>query len=475
MAVYSPTVFTDGVTGGTTTLRDCIIAADAHPGSTIQLQAGGLYTLSLANTAGQENGARRGDLDITAAMTIVGNGATIEQTVADRVFQILAPNGSTLVAFQNLIIAGGVAVNNGTPGAAAGKTQADGGGILNGGAAGIGANLVLSNMTFYNDVARGGTGQSAAGGALYTSGATSNTVTINNVLFVANSALGGSGTAGASATPQGGTGAAAFGGAMFASGDHVTFGGSSDSFLTNQAIGGSGGRGFNAGKGGTGGVADGGAVFLQSNSVSTAASNLGLVFTNNLALGGTGGLGGNGTTPGAGGTGGTAQGGAFFAVASSSLALANAVVSYNVAQGGTGGQGGTNTGTSGNGAAAGSGGTAQGGGLYLTGVASATLGLSAVNANTAQGGTGGMGGTGSTGATASGGHGGQGGTAQGGGLFLSATTLVDNGSGLVGNVAVGGNGGTGGLQGTSAGTGSLGAGGNAGSAKAPPRCSTAAR
>ena len=123
-------------------MRDCIIKADANPGSTIQLKAG-VYTLSISNTAGQENGSFKGDLDITAPMTIQGNGAIIDQTAADRVFQILAPNSSTLVTLQNLTIEGGQAVDNGTATAPAGKSQADGGGILNGGAGGTGANCPL--------------------------------------------------------------------------------------------------------------------------------------------------------------------------------------------------------------------------------------------------------------------------------------------------------------------------------------------
>ncbi len=159
LAVYTPTLFTDGVTGGTATLRDCIIKADANPGSTICLKAG-VYTLSISNTAGQENASCKGDLDIRAAMTIQGNGAIIDQTAATASSRILAPNSSTLVTLQNLTIEGGQAVDNGIATAAAGKSQADGGGILNGGAAGCGANLVLCGVTFYNDVARAGPARS---------------------------------------------------------------------------------------------------------------------------------------------------------------------------------------------------------------------------------------------------------------------------------------------------------------------------
>ena len=249
----------------------------------------GVYTLSISNTAGQENASCKGDLDITAPMTIQGNGAIIDQTAADRVFQILAPNSSTLVTFDNLTIEGGQAVDNGASGAPAGKSQADGGGILNGGAAGCGANLVLCGVTFYNDVARAGTSQIAAGGGLYSSGSTSNCVTLNNVIFLANSALGGCGAAGTSGSPNGCAGGAAYGGAMFVCGDQVTLGGTSDTFTTNSAVGGSGGAGFScstAGCGGLGGCAAGGAIDLTGDSLATASCNPLVIFTANRATGG---------------------------------------------------------------------------------------------------------------------------------------------------------------------------------------------
>ena len=113
LAVITPTLYTDGVTGGTATLRDCVIYADHHAGTTIQLNAG-VYTLSLANTTGQENAAAKGDLDITASTTIQGCGAStvIDQTAVDRVFQIIG-TPSISVTLQNLFIEGGKAVDNG--------------------------------------------------------------------------------------------------------------------------------------------------------------------------------------------------------------------------------------------------------------------------------------------------------------------------------------------------------------------------
>jgi hypothetical protein len=79
---FTPTVFTDGVTGGgqINTLRDAIIAANNDPGSatdTIQLAAG-IYTLSIANTGNKhEIDSREGDLNINSpAHALVIQGAT---------------------------------------------------------------------------------------------------------------------------------------------------------------------------------------------------------------------------------------------------------------------------------------------------------------------------------------------------------------------------------------------------------------
>ena len=82
----TPTTFADndfGYVAGQTpkTLRDCIIDANANPGSTVQLKAG-TYTLTLWNTAngqpvsttnpstGHETASATGDLNILANMTI---------------------------------------------------------------------------------------------------------------------------------------------------------------------------------------------------------------------------------------------------------------------------------------------------------------------------------------------------------------------------------------------------------------------
>jgi len=147
--VYAPNLFTDGISVGVVhTLRDAILAANTNPTTgavTIKLNAG-TYALTIQNIPGQENSGRTGDLDITSkAHTLiiqgngtVGAGATIIDASAllDRVFQIVSPG--TVVQFNNLIIKGGQAEDNGGIATISGAV---GGGILNNG-----GTLTLNNV-----------------------------------------------------------------------------------------------------------------------------------------------------------------------------------------------------------------------------------------------------------------------------------------------------------------------------------------
>src|SRR5438552_7534852 len=111
-AVFTPLSTTaDGAPGS---LRDAIIMAnnDEDAVNTFNLD-GGTYSLTIDNSVGQENFSGEGDLDLinlsippTKTYIFVGNGATINQTVFDRVFQALAgpTDGGVIVQFQNLTI-----------------------------------------------------------------------------------------------------------------------------------------------------------------------------------------------------------------------------------------------------------------------------------------------------------------------------------------------------------------------------------
>jgi len=139
-AVIQATSFTVTNTddGGSGSLRQAILDANASPGpDTINLPAG-TYTLSIAGTG--EDAAATGDLDITDNLTITGaDQATtvIDGGGIDRVFHI--HSGSVDIS--------GVTIQNGDPGLAE-----DGGGIYNNS-----GTLTLTGSTVRDNVAsRGG-------------------------------------------------------------------------------------------------------------------------------------------------------------------------------------------------------------------------------------------------------------------------------------------------------------------------------
>src|SRR5262245_37040231 len=204
--VPSSVTLTPAADGGTGSLRAAIVAANIDSGTdpyTINLGAG-TYALTIKNTAGQENAAATGDLDITSTahkLIIQGQGTTgpnatiIDASLLkDRVFQIV--NSGTQVELDNLVIKGGLAQEDGTAGTAAGTTTAEGGGILNNG-----GTLTLDNVVLNSNKAQGGdgsasssgpggAGQLALGGGLYTNGGS---VTLTNTTFSSDTAQGGAG------------------------------------------------------------------------------------------------------------------------------------------------------------------------------------------------------------------------------------------------------------------------------------------
>jgi len=153
----TPTTFADGGLGSGS-LRDAVLQFNADTGTdddTIQLLAG-TYTLTIRNAGGQhETAGFTGDLNLTQAnhrWIIQGAGpSTIVDAsqLQDRVFQIV--NSATQVVFQDLVLQGGLAQDDGSNGALAGTTDALGGGILNNGGA-----VTLDDVVLQNNVARGG-------------------------------------------------------------------------------------------------------------------------------------------------------------------------------------------------------------------------------------------------------------------------------------------------------------------------------
>jgi len=506
---------------GHISLRSAIQFADANPKSsgTIIVPAD-TFTLT------------QGDLVILVDNKLTIEGSTkggetiISGNNQDRVFLTLSGN----VAMSNLVIEHGSVVGQGI---------AQGGGLLN-----DGATDTLTSVQFLDDFAvgqngatgatgtvngangqAGGAGGPAEGGAICNIGSDSS-LTLKNCSLIGNEATGGDGGPGGAGIPfgggtdgklglagEGGSGGpgggagAGLGGGVF-NGLHASLILSGDTFLKNEAFGGSGGIGgagasahggpggngtagsgsggtggsAGGGRGGAGGIGDlaaGGGIYNGGGQVTLVGSTT--TFTSNEAGGGTGGAGGNGGKAfggnggfgfgggakgggeGDGGTGGgqggsgaqgaAGEGGAIFNAPNGSISSTAAVVlSSNSARGGGGGFGGT-----GGNALAGLGGHGGNG----TDLGSSTEG------------PGGPGGAGADAIGDDGGAGASGAVGEGGGIFNSASaTITFTGaknitnppvSTFSGNKAVGGFGGNGGAGGSATG----GNGGNGGTGSSP--------
>jgi hypothetical protein len=371
----------DGAAGS---LRVAIIAANSNgQDDVIQLQAG-LYSLTVGNQNGHENGALRGDLGVTEAghvLTIQGVDASatfIDVNNIDRAFQVLP---SVTLVLRNLTIINGYAKDDGTSGALPYKTDSRGGAILN-----SGGSVTLDHVRLENNYAAGtsfipppGTAATnGLGGAIYSDG----TMNLLNSVVANNFALGGLGgdgqPAAASVGNPGLPGGFANGGGLYLANGTVTI---RDSTLSgNSAYGGNGGNGsaggtffgtaFAGGAGGSGATGAGAGLYLAGGTATLSHSTV----SGNFAVGGQGGIGGagannNGGTAGAGGiggAGGTGIGGGL-TVVGGTLTLSDATIASNQARDRNGGQGGAAgmgapNGTSG---AGGAGGTAKGGGLFV--------------------------------------------------------------------------------------------------------------
>jgi hypothetical protein len=266
-------------------LRAAVNAANASPGSTIQLGAGS-YQLTAPDG---------GQLSITAAMTIQGvgpggsGGTTIEQTDGvDRVLSITAASGTVALTglevtgghltpvwgvstvaegggvysrraldLQDVLVTGNEAIGAGGPVAGDAGDWADGGGIRfpPGAGAGsvIGDSVVTGNEAIggnggFSVVTAGGGGGRAFGGGISYEG--EGPLVVKNSTVSASIATGGNGGASSSGTPgEGGSGA---GGGVWNSGELTVTGAT---IAANTATGGASG-----GNGSVGGFADGGGI-----------------------------------------------------------------------------------------------------------------------------------------------------------------------------------------------------------------------
>jgi hypothetical protein len=327
----TPTTFADGVLGSGS-LRDAVIQFNADTGSgddIINLLAG-TYALTIVNSGGHhETAGLEGDLNITSTshrLIIQGAGSsganvTIVDAsqMLDRVFEIVNPG--TRVVFQDLVIQGGLAQDDGSNGALAGSTDALGGGILNNS-----GDVTLDHLVVHNNVARGGDvavlsgpGHNARGGGVYSTGGA---LTIAEATIANNQVIGGRG--GDIGGFRAGNGGSASGGGLYATGGSLDI--SNSMIASNMATGGRGGDGSHSsgssntrtGNGGIGGTAQGGGLYVNGSSLTIATSTI----ASNQGTGGAGSLYGFV---------GNAEGGAMYN--GGTLAVSNSTLSGNSANG----------------------------------------------------------------------------------------------------------------------------------------------
>jgi parallel beta-helix repeat protein len=143
---FDPVTTVDGGRGSGS-LRDAILQANAAGGATtIELAPGQTYQLTILDAGGDDDAAQRGDLDISASITILGHGATIEGKSGSRIFEVLP--GAAL-ALDDVTVTGGHGCVETFSG---GEPGFDGGGIQNRGS------LTLNQVTVSGNHACGAGG-----------------------------------------------------------------------------------------------------------------------------------------------------------------------------------------------------------------------------------------------------------------------------------------------------------------------------
>ncbi len=198
LSTLTPRTFADGGLGSGSP-RDAVLQFNADTGTeedTIQLLPG-TYSVTSRNAGNRhETAGLTGDLNLTQTShrwIIHGAGpSTIidASQLQDRVFDIVNPG--IQVVFQDLVIQGGLAQDDGADGALAGTTDALGGGILNNG-----GDITLDNVILQNNVVRGGNaasfgvaGHNGFGGGIYSTGGA---LTMAGTTIANNQASGGRG------------------------------------------------------------------------------------------------------------------------------------------------------------------------------------------------------------------------------------------------------------------------------------------
>lgn len=422
--------------------------ADSNPGSyTIALPSNTNYILN--NTTGALPALVSG-----VQLTINGNGDTIERDTTTSAFRLFDVKTGASLTLKDLTLKNGLAQGSGT--------SAEGGAVYSSGNLTLDKVMVANNQVQGNAGGAGQDGSDAAGGGVYVA---KGRAAFTNDTFRSNLAEGGQGGNGASSV-HGGTGgyngSNAAGLSAPGSGAYVTGGAltlSTNSLAVQNSTGGANHK--LPSDGGAGGTGFGGGLYVADGTVILTRNT----FSENSAKGGNGGIGGVHTlnaTGGVGGVGGNGSGGGLYA-AGGTVTLRNDTLLTNAAQGGGGG-GGTSSGKGGEGSGGGmtvsggevqltddvlgsnsavggvsinggGGGDGRGGGLSLTG-GTVVLNADTLKTNRVQGGSGAQDGF-------PGGPGGNGGNAYGGGLYVASSSVALNNNTLEGNIAQGGAGGAG--------------------------------
>jgi hypothetical protein len=399
---------------GKTTLREAIVAANAHAGadminfSPTVFTSGSLHTITL--TVGQ--------LTINGALTITGPGVGVLAVDGNDAGRVFVVNPGIKASIN------GMTITRGHVAPTSRASPAQGGAIWNGGT------LTLNNVVVTNSSATGAPGSGvggglaggdAQGGGIYSSGTL--TITGGSVIST-NVATGGAGVSGSSIA---GTSGSAFGGGIFSTGN-VTLSGST--VTGNVANSFAPYAGANAGHAAGGGINCGGTLTISGSSITANNADGGSV--NHFGFAG------------------AADGGGI--LAAGATILSNSTISGNHASGGdagylgeiggaaTGGgiestgktlsisfstlSGNTSTGGDGPDGQSGPGGNGYGGCAFASAATATTITASAVTNNTAQGGSGDE-------FLAFG---------AGGGVYAQASLSIDKTT-ISGNTAIGGGGG----------------------------------
>jgi hypothetical protein len=324
---------------GAGSLRQAVI--DAAPGETVVLPAG-TYTLTT------------GELVVAKSVTISGHGMADTIVRAGGAFRVLHTSGaSNTVAISGLTLRDGHVVSS----------IAQGGGVLNQGAALTLSDVSVTNNRADSDGVPGGPGSIAYGGGILND---SGALTLLRAQVTGNTATA-SGGDGIPPNGNGGPGSIAEGGGLMSSAALTTV----DTTFSGNAATATGGRGAGTGNGGPGSIVYGGGVLIAPGALTAGVTASSITGNVGDASGGA-----HGPAGGTAGPGGTAQGGGIKATVSSSvLTVGNVTVAANIARSSATG-------------------TAQGGGVFAAASGSGKIRLAnaTLSANRASGPAGASGG-----------------------------------------------------------------------------------